>query len=160
MDRILADVRFRLATPADAGTIADMSCRLIEAGLGWSWTRQRVEHAIRNAQMLAVAAVHDGEIIGFGIMEFGDETAHLSLFAVGESFQRKGVGVRMFAWLRTSALTAGIALVRLELRASNAGARAFYRMLGFMEAGQAVGYYRGIENAMRMTLDLRKAALG
>lgn len=158
MGRILADIRFRLATPADASDIAEMSRCLIETGLGWSWTRQRVEHAIRNTETLALTAIYDDEIIGFGIMDFGDETAHLSLFAVRESFQRQGIGLRMFGWMRSSALTAGIALVRLELRASNLDARAFYRALGFIDTGHAIGYYRGRENALRMVLDLRKSA--
>jgi ribosomal-protein-alanine N-acetyltransferase len=158
MGRILTDIRFRLATLADASAIADMSRLLIETGLGWSWTRQRVEHAIRNADTLVLTAVYDSEIVGFGIMDFGEETAHLSLFAVRQSFQRQGIGIRMFDWLRASALTAGIALVRLELRANNEGAQAFYRALGFIETGRAMGYYRGRENAMRMALDLRKAA--
>jgi len=158
MGRILADIRLRLATLADAADIADMSRSLIETGLGWSWTRQRVGHAIRNPETLVLTAVYDRDIVGFGIMDFGDETAHLSLFAVRESFQRQGLGIRMFDWLRASALTAGIALIRLELRASNEGARAFYRTLGFIDSGRAVGYYRGRENAMRMALDLRKAA--
>lgn len=156
MGRILADIRFRLATPADAFEIAEISRRLIETGLGWSWTRQRVEHAIRNVETLVLTAVYDDEIIGFGILDFGDETAHLSLFAVRESFQRQGVGLRMFEWIKGSALTAGIALIRLELRAANLGARAFYRGLGFIDTGHAVGYYRGRENALRMALDLRR----
>lgn len=157
MGRILTDIRFRLATPADAPVIAEMSRRLIETGLGWSWTRQRVEHAIRNTEVLVLTAVYDREIIGLGIMDFGDETAHLSLFAVRESFQRQGVGLRMFEWLKSSAQTAGIALIRLELRAANLDAQAFYSALGFIETGYAAGYYRGRENALRMALDLRKA---
>lgn len=156
MGRILTDIRFRLATPADAPVIAEMSRRLIETGLGWSWTRQRVEHAIRNTETLVLTVVYGGEIISFGIMDFGDETAHLSLFAVRESFQRQGVGLRMFEWLKSSALTAGIALIRLELRTENLGAQAFYRALGFTETGRTIGYYRGRENALRMALDLRR----
>lgn len=156
MGRILTDIKFRLATSADAPVIAEMSRHLIESGLGWSWTRQRVEHAIRNTEMLVLTAVYGSEIIGFGIMDFGDETAHLSLFAVRESFQRQGVGLRMFEWLKSSALTAGIALIRLELRTENLGAQAFYRALGFTETGRTIGYYRGRENALRMALDLRK----
>ena len=158
MGRILADIRFRLATLADASDIAEMSRSLIETGLGWSWTRQRVEHAIRNTETLVLTAVYEDEIIGFGIMDFGDETAHLSLFAVRESFQRQGIGLRMFIWMRSCALPAGIALIRLELRADNLDARAFYRALGFIDTGHAVGYYRGRENALRMVLDLRKTA--
>lgn len=156
MGRILTDIEFRLATPADAPVIAELSRRLIESGLGWSWTRQRVEHAIRSTETLVVTVVYGGEIIGFGIMDFGDETAHLSLFAVRESFQRQGVGLRMFEWLKSSALTAGIALIRLELRTENLGAQDFYRALGFTETGRTIGYYRGRENALRMALDLRR----
>jgi ribosomal-protein-alanine N-acetyltransferase len=158
MGRILADIRLRLATPADAPEIAEMSRRLIETGLGWSWTRRRVEHAIRDAETLVLTAVYEGGIVGFGIMDFGDERAHLSLFAVHESFRRQGVGLRMFEWLKSSALTAGIAVVRLELRAANLDALAFYRALGFIETGRVTGYYRGRENALRMALDLRNKA--
>lgn len=156
MRRILADIEFRLATPADAGAIAEMSRTLIEAGLGWSWTRQRVEHAIRNQDTLAVAAVQGADMVGFGIMDFGDETAHLSLFAVRSTLQRQGIGTGMFEWLKRSALVAGIARINLELRARNLHAQGFYRALGFEQVGRVPGYYRGRESALRMSLMLRK----
>jgi len=156
MRRILADIEFRLATPADAGTIAEMSRTLIEAGLGWSWTRRRVDTALRHRDILAVAAVQGSDMAGFGIMDFGDETAHLSLFAVRADLQRQGIGTGMFEWLKRSALTAGIAQIRLELRARNLHAQAFYRALGFEQTGRMPGYYRGREHALRMALDLRK----
>lgn len=156
MRKILADIEFRLATPADAAAIAEMSRDLIEAGLGWSWTRRRVDHAIRHRDTLAVAAVQGNGMIGFGIMEFGDEAAHLSLFAVHADLRRQGIGTGMFEWLKRSALIAGIAQVRLELRAHNLHAQAFYRALGFEQTGRVAGYYRGREHALRMALDLRR----
>ena len=156
MRRIVADIEFRLATPADAPAIAEMSRILIESGLGWTWTHRRVDHAVRNRDTLSVVAVHSGALAGFGIMEFGDETAHLSLFAVQAALQRQGIGTGMFEWLKRSALTAGIAQVRLELRAHNLHAQAFYRALGFEQTGRMPGYYRGREHALRMALDLRK----
>ena len=156
MGRILAEIRYRLATPADASNIALMSRALIEAGLGWTWTRARVERAIRGADTLVLAATLEDALAGFGIMEFGDETAHLSLFAVRTDLQQQGIGTGMFEWLQRSALTAGIARVQLELRAGNQPAQAFYRSLGFEQAGRMRGYYRGKENALRMTLELRR----
>jgi ribosomal-protein-alanine N-acetyltransferase len=156
MRRLLADIEYRLATPADAATIAEMSRTLIEAGLGWSWTEQRVAQAIRNRDTLAVAAVQGPGIAGFGLMDFGDETAHLSLFAVRGDLQRQGIGAGMFEWLRRSALVAGIARINLELRARNLHAQAFYRALGFEQVGRVPGYYRGREPALRMALHLRK----
>ena len=156
MRRILAEIRYRLATPSDAPDIAMMSRALIEAGLGWTWTRPRVERAIRSADTLVLAATLDDAIAGFGIMEFGDETAHLALFAVRADLQQQGIGTGMFEWLKRSALTAGIARVRLELRARNLHAQAFYRSLGFEPTGRVPGYYRGKEHALRMALDLRR----
>jgi ribosomal-protein-alanine N-acetyltransferase len=151
---------FVLATAADALAIAEMSRDLIETGLGWSWTRKRVERAILDRETLVLIARHHGEMIGFGIMEFGDQAAHLSLFAVKPAFQRKGTGRRMFEWLKESALTAGIAAIKLELRAGNDVGQAFYRHLGFEETGWAAGYYRGRENALRMALNLRQQLKG
>lgn len=155
MRRILADIEFRLATPADAATIAEMSRTLIESGLGWSWTHRRVAHAIRSRDTLAVAAVQASGLAGFGLMDFGDETAHLSLFAVRADLQRQGIGTGMFEWLKRSALVAGIARINLELRVRNLHAQAFYRALGFEQVGRVPGYYRGREHALRMALNLR-----
>jgi ribosomal-protein-alanine N-acetyltransferase len=93
-------------------------------------------------------------------MEFGEEKSHLSLLAVKPGYQREGVGTRVFGWLKESALTAGIAIVKLELRATNVAAQQFYRSLGFEEAGWAVGYYRGQETALRMALHLRRQSAG
>jgi ribosomal-protein-alanine N-acetyltransferase len=151
---------YRLATIGDAPHIAEMSRDLIESGLGWSWTPAKVAREIRDRETLVLTARQAAKIIGFGIMSFGDEVAHLSLLAVRRELQRHGIGSAMFHWLKTSALTAGIATIRLELRAANRDARQFYRALGFEETGYAPGYYRGRETALRMRLNLRPAALG
>lgn len=148
------------AVAADAAAVAEMSRDLIEAGLGWSWSRQRVARAISDAETMVLTSRHGGRMIGFAIMEFGDEKAHLSLLAVNPGYQREGIGSRMFEWLKESALTAGIVIVKLELRATNVAAQQFYRSLGFEEAGWAVGYYRGRETALRMALHLRRQAAG
>lgn len=151
---------YRLANLGDALTLAEMSRDLIETGLGWSWTPARIAKEIRNRDTLVLTAREGAKIIGFAIMGFGDEVAHLSLLAVRRDKQRRGIGTAMFQWLKVSALTAGIATIRLELRTANREARQFYRALGFEEAGYAPGYYRGRETALRMRLDLRPAALG
>jgi ribosomal protein S18 acetylase RimI-like enzyme len=54
-----------------------------------------------------------------------------------------------------SARAAGIATVHVEMRTTNLLARAFYRTLGFEDAGVVTGYYRGVESALRMVLRLR-----
>jgi ribosomal protein S18 acetylase RimI-like enzyme len=153
-------ITFELAAETDAGAIARMSRDLIETGLGWSWTALRVLRSMRDPEALVLVARTRGTVIGFAIMDFGEETAHLSLLAVTPSHQRRGIGRHLFNWLRESALTAGIATVKLELRASNLEAQRFYRCLGFEESGWTLGYYRRRETALRMALRLRTPATG
>jgi ribosomal protein S18 acetylase RimI-like enzyme len=149
------NITLRLAHVGDARTIAELSRDLIEHGLGWSWTRERVARNLSNPDTSAVVACESERLIGFAIMYFGDEAAHLNLLAVRSEYQRAGVGRRMFEWLRASALVAGIAVVRLELRAANRPGRAFYASLGFDETGHVPYYYSGREAALRMALRLR-----
>ena len=151
---------FELAAESDALAIARMSRDLIETGLGWSWTATRVLRSIRDSETLVLVARESRRIVGFAIMDFGDEAAHLTLLAVDPSHRRHGIGRRLFDWLRQSALTAGIAVVKLELRAGNVEAQHFYRCLGFEEIGWTAGYYRRRETALRMALRLRESATG
>ena len=148
----------RLARPPDAYPIALMSREMIEAGLrGWSWDPERVARSIQSRDTVVLVADIHSHVTGFAIMNFGDAQAHLSLLAVAATHRRCGIGRRMMAWLEESALTAGIATVNLELRAHNFAARDFYRALGFKEAAYIAGYYRGVETALRMTRDIRRA---
>ena len=153
-------IAFGLAAEPDALHIARMSRDLVETGLGWSWTAARVLRAIRDPDVVVLVARDGRETIGFAIMDFGDESAHLSLIAVELSHRRHGVGTRLFEWLKESALTAGIAVIKLELRAGNVEAQHFYRCLGFEEVGWTAGYYRRRETALRMALRLRQASTG
>ncbi|MBI4290185.1 MAG: GNAT family N-acetyltransferase [Betaproteobacteria bacterium] len=151
------NITLRLARLNEAPVIAAMSRDLIETGLGWSWDSERVSRAIRSRDTAVLVACDRMRVAAFAIMYFGDEHAHLNLLAVRTSHQRRGIGKRMVNWLIESALTAGIATVTLELRAANAGARRFYQTLGFTDAAQIPGYYRGRETALRMSRTLRRA---
>jgi ribosomal-protein-alanine N-acetyltransferase len=148
---------FRLATPADAYEIAVMSRYLVEVGLrGWSWPPERVAKAIKSRTTLVVVVEVRSHLVGFAIMEFGEEQAHLSLLAVKPAYHRCGIGRALLQWLEESALTAGITTITLELRTNNFGARAFYRLAGFEDGAFIPGYYRGIETALRMSRDIRR----
>jgi ribosomal-protein-alanine N-acetyltransferase len=158
------NIRLRLACSADAGAIAEMSRDLIERGLGWTWTRARVERNVRSPSTVALAAEEiepiPGRVAGFAIMYFGDDHGHLSLLAVRPERQRAGVGRRLVAWLEESALVAGIGTIRLELRASNRGGRRFYEALGFTELARVAAYYGGVEDAVRMSREIRRGPRG
>src|SRR5262249_1804256 len=129
-----------------------------ESGLEWSWTPPRVLRSIRDREANVVVACdpgHHGHVLGFGIMKYHDEDAHLLLLAVRPECERQGIGSALVRWLEASAQGAGIARVGLEARAGNAAARSFYRGLGYRETQSLAGYYSGREACVRMTHDLR-----
>jgi ribosomal-protein-alanine N-acetyltransferase len=138
----------------DAPAIAAMSRQLIEHGLPWSWTENRIERCLRNRDCVVLAARDRRRVVGFAIMEFYAIHAHLNLLAVQPGNQRQGLGRQLLEWLEASARTAGIFKVHLELRASNDGALAFYEKLGYRTTGSKPAYYDGREDAVRMTHDL------
>jgi ribosomal-protein-alanine N-acetyltransferase len=138
----------------DAPAIAAMSRQLIEHGLAWSWTENRIERCLRNRDCVVLAARDRRRVVGFAIMEFYAIHAHLNLLAVQPGNQRQGLGRQLLEWLEASARTAGIFKVHLELRASNDGALAFYEKLGYRTTGSKPAYYDGREDAVRMTHDL------
>ncbi len=149
-------ITLRPAHSDDGPAIAAMSHELIETGLGWSWTPQRVARAIAHRDVLSVIAIDQGRLVAFAIMQFSGDAAHLALLAVRSTHQRRGIGRRLLGWLTESCYAAGVATVHLELRVTNHAARRFYRALGFSETAFIPGYYRGRETGLRMMHVLRE----
>jgi ribosomal-protein-alanine N-acetyltransferase len=132
-----------------------MSQEFVEAGLRPSWTAPRITWHIRHSESIVLTARYHDTAIGFAVMRFGDEAAHLNLLAVEPVHRRRGVAKRMMTWLEETALTAGTFTIGLELRATNQTAFAFYLALGYQELGRVAGYYQGVEPAIRMARDVR-----
>lgn len=147
-------IRIGLGHIDEAGAIAQMSRLLIEAGLPWSWTETRVCRHVRHPESTVIVARDRRRLAGFAIMEFLDEHAHLNLLAVRPGYRQQGVGSALVRWLESSARTAGIFDVHLELRAGNDAARSFYEKLGYTAVGRRVRYYAGLEDAVCMTRSL------
>lgn len=150
-----AAITLRLATARDAHAIALLSRDTIEQGLPWKYDAARVQRLLRRRDTAVLAACERSELVGFAMMQFGDERAHLLLLAVRPTHRRRGIARRMLEWLIESALTAGISSVHLELRTGNEAARRFYRALGFSETLLMPRYYDGKEGALRMLRLLR-----
>jgi [ribosomal protein S18]-alanine N-acetyltransferase len=150
-------VTLRLADAQDAPTMAALSRDLIEAGLAWRYSPQRIAALVAEPEASVLVACDGARLLGFAVMQFGDERAHLSLLCVRLEQQRRGIGQRLMAWLLESACVAGMASVHLELRADNEPARMFYRAQGFSETILVPGYYEGRFAARRMVRWLRPA---
>lgn len=154
-----SELSLRLARPAEAATIANLSRDLIEYGLRWRWTHARVAASIRAPEVnVLVAGIH-GNIAGFAIMRYGIDDAHLDLLAVAPPYRRAGVGRQLVEWLEKCAVVAGIFSVALEVREGNEGARLFYERMGYRTHAQLPRYYQGFEAALRMGRDLSRRPL-
>jgi ribosomal-protein-alanine N-acetyltransferase len=144
----------RLGTSRDVAAIAAMSRDYIEQGLGWSWTPARVEAAVRDCAVNVAVIGSLERVVGFGIMHYGDDSAHLALLAVHPNEQHRGLGSLLLAWLEQSARVAGLIRIRLEARADNPAAIGFYDKQGYREIGRTAGYYRGSIDAVRLEKQL------
>lgn len=140
----------RLATRADAAEIAAMSRDQIEQGLPWSWTEARVLGAIGNADTNVAVMGRPGSLRGFGIMAYRGDVAHLLLLSVRPVDRRQRVGSTLLRWLEEVAITSGVQRVVVECRRDNAAARNFYAEYGYHELAISKGYYRGLEDAVRL----------
>jgi ribosomal protein S18 acetylase RimI-like enzyme len=154
----MSELALRLARLGDAPRIANLSRTLIEDGLPWSWTPRRVANHMRSREHLTVIAVAGGELAGFVLAQFGNRTVHLALLGVAPAYQRQGLGRQLVAWVEESASVAGLFVMQLEVRAGNQQARRFYARLGYRETTRSVGYYSGIEDALRLERDLAIAS--
>lgn len=140
----------RLAQEGDALHIAALSRDQIEHGLDWRWTPGRVRRAIRDAATNVAVAHEADRLVGFGIMSYGDEKAHLTLLAVSPDRRGLGVGGLLLDWLEDCARAAGLARIELEARADNPGALAFYGLRGYTRFATVPGYYEGRIDAFRL----------
>ena len=148
-------ISYELARVAHARNIAVLSRELIETGLPWRWKPERIAQQIRSANSNVLIACDARRLVGFGIMRYGDELAHLNLLAVNPRYQEQGIGTAILEWLEVSARVAGILAINLEVRASNRMALAFYRRAGYEEVALLRGYYEGEDSAVRMIRILR-----
>ena len=165
-------IELGLARVAEAPLIARRSRDYIEHGLTWRWQTSQIRGRLLDRESVALCArtqplrqqdpntptpYRDGDMLGFGIMTYGLETAHLMLLAVLPRARRRNIASNLLDWLEETAITAGVSRIELEVRAGNTGARSFYRERGYHERDYLAGYYSGQESAFRMARNLRKS---
>lgn len=105
---------------------------------------------------ILLVAEADGVPVGYiGAYTVLGETDILTV-AVDPAARRQGVGRRLLESL-FEALSGQSSVIYLEVRESNAPARALYASLGFSEVGRRRGYYkRPAEDAILYKKELRQ----
>jgi [ribosomal protein S18]-alanine N-acetyltransferase len=144
------DINLGFALASDAVELAHLARDLIETDLGWTYRPDRIRALICDPDVVTLVARDGPHGVGFAIMQFSDERAHLVLLAVRPTHQRTGIARRLLEWLLKSSAVAGVVSVHVELRVTNEAAFAFYRAMEFAPTLRVEGYYRGRETAVRM----------
>lgn len=137
-----------------AATIRRLEARDIDAVIGIQarspetsqWSRKEYELLAApppaNTTTPCWVAENDGQVAGFlAARKLVDELEILNL-AVAPASRRQGVAGQLLRTAMKWAAAEGIAKICLEVRASNAAARAFYRSHGFHATGTRPNYYR------------------
>lgn len=123
------------------------------------WTREQLATQLSGERHVFLAAEVDGQVAGYvGMMHVLDE-GYISNVAVGGEFRRRGIGDALIASLLSRCESLGLVFVTLEVRRSNAPARALYEKHGFVAVGERRNYYeQPREDAVLMTKFFKKGA--
>ena len=122
------------------------------------WSRRMLsEHLENECAATLVAMGEDGTIVGYaGLLVVLDE-GYITNVAVRPEYRRQGIAGELLAVFRRFAESNNMAFLTLEVRNSNASARALYTKHGFSEVGVRKNYYdHPKEDAIIMTLEFQQ----
>ncbi|HXH65210.1 MAG TPA: ribosomal protein S18-alanine N-acetyltransferase [Mariprofundaceae bacterium] len=127
-------IRIRPGTEADLPAVFELNRRLLPE----AWSKKSILHALASGHELIVAE-REERIVAYLLSHDVLDEVHLLQIAVHPDFQRQGLATRLSRFL--FARKAGLSMVYLEVRASNAPAQQLYAALGFRIAGCRREYY-------------------
>lgn len=133
--------------PSDRDAVLDLAPRLTLGVAAWrptdgvdSAVREWFEESVNargDGQATFVARL-DGEVVGMVAVSeqrhwSGDLDAYIGELATAAGQERRGIGRALLARAERWATARGLTRITLETGAANAGARAFYSALGYLE---------------------------
>jgi ribosomal-protein-alanine N-acetyltransferase len=144
------DVRLRPATADDVPAMASLETQSFGPA---AWSPLMLVDELAAPGRVYLAAIKDGDLIGFGGAYLGPDTADVMTIEVGGTFRGRGIGRGILQALIEAAREAGCRDMMLEVRVDNAVAIGLYERLGFQRIGLRRGYYQP-ENADALTMRL------
>ncbi|WP_418285614.1 ribosomal protein S18-alanine N-acetyltransferase [Halorubrum sp. DTA46] len=111
-----------------------------------------------------LVAERDGAVVGYVVADrtpnHGRDIGHVKDLAVHPDARGEGIGRTLLRSSLARLRGLGVAVVRLEVRESNAPARSLYASEGFEPIRRVSRYYRDGEDAIVLIADLAKWAAG
>ncbi|HUF25727.1 MAG TPA: ribosomal protein S18-alanine N-acetyltransferase [Gemmatimonadaceae bacterium] len=146
-----ASVVLRPARRTDIDSIVSIE----RSSFGDPWSPASFRSLIDNPHVFFAVATDDEAVLGYVVAWFVVDEAEVANLAVVPPSRKRRIGAMLLDAALDAARRRRIGSVFLEVRDSNAGARALYASRGFVEIGRRRGYYRKpVEDAvvMRRTL--------
>lgn len=145
-------VRIRNALSEDL----DGVLRVEEQCFSVPWSRESLKGALEASYgVFCVAQTAMGDIAGYAGMYCICGEGQITGVAVLPAYRRRGIAGALLRELERQCRERGGTRMTLEVRASNEGAQALYRKLGYAADGRRRGYYtRPAEDAILMSKDL------
>lgn len=116
------------------------------------WSLRAFTETVEKDNFRYFVAEESGEILGYCGFLFVLDEAEIPNVCVKASARCRGIGKQMMTVLIEEAKKLGMAMLYLEVRESNAPARALYQSLGFEENGIRKNFYEHpVEHAVLMS---------
>ncbi len=124
------------------------------------WTDGIFRDCLRVGYSAWVVTSPGDEVLAYAVMSMAVGEAHVLNLCVEPAYHQQGLGRFLLTHLQELAHAAGMDLMLLEVRKSNAAAIALYQNMGFRKLGVRKGYYpahQGSEDALLLGYDLGQA---
>jgi len=150
----------RRIQPADLGAVLPIEA----ASFKHPWSREMFLRELEHDWSCILVCTETGgvepapadPVLGFLIYWLVHDEIHILNVAVAPAQRRRGIARRLLQEAERRAQAAEIALITLEVRKGDAGARALYRQLDYKEVGIRKNYYSEEgEDAVVMVRELR-----
>jgi ribosomal-protein-alanine N-acetyltransferase len=116
------------------------------------WSYGSLYEELQNPAAAFFTAELGGRPVGYAGMTYVLDEGYIANVAVHPDFRRRGVATALLKKLYDFALEKGLAMLTLEVRASNLDAIKIYENAGFVRAGVRRGFYENPrEDALIMT---------
>lgn len=150
---VASSVAYRRMTEADIEAVVAIE-NIVHAH---PWTAGNFKDSLAAGYECWIAW-HGSQVAGYGVLMVAAGEGHLLNLSVAAQWQRKGLGSDFARFFIKLGRDYDAARIYLEVRPSNAAARALYAGNGFAEVGTRRDYYPaagGREDALIMELNLK-----
>lgn len=120
------------------------------------WTRGNFLDSLDSGYEAWVLRDAEDRLLGYFLLMYGVEEAHLLNITVRPDVQGRGLGRQLLDKLITLVRDAAMHAVLLEVRPSNQQALAVYRHLGFAQIGVRKNYYPAAQATREDAIVMRK----